>query len=189
MLSKWQQCVVEKQGLYILQPRGKLQKRATFVQTDGWTDGRTNKGFFTKIVGRDREPTVLQQVLQSIPLVKSPLFSTSKTSQDATTSCKADAREAITSSCDKMSRDAVRDRTVEQYDYRRTMALRTMALRTTWCKGSFKKRRPAGSMPYRPTGSFNDDARCLKTRILREWRERKNDEHVPCLKCIKTRWH
>ena len=125
-----------------LQPRGKLQKRATFVQTDGWTDGRTNKGFFTKIVGRDREPTVLQQVLQSIPLVKSPLFSTSKTSQDATTSCKADAREAITSSCDKMSRDAVRDRTVEQYDYRRTMALRTMALRTTWCKGSFKKRRP-----------------------------------------------
>ena len=143
VLSKWQQCVVEKQGLYILQPRGKLQKRATFVQTDGWTDGRTNKGFFTKSVGRDREPTVLQQVLQSIPLVKSPLFPTSKTSQDATTSCKADAREAITSSCDKMSRDAVRDRTVEQYDYRRTMALRTMALRTTWCKGSFKKRRPA----------------------------------------------
>jgi hypothetical protein len=70
---------------------------------------------------------VLQQVLQSIPLVKSPLFPTSKTSQDATTSCKADAREAITSSssCDKMSRDAVRDRAVEQYDYRRTMALRT----------------------------------------------------------------
>ena len=127
--------------LYILQLRGKLQKRATFVQTDGWTDGRTNKGFFTKIVGRDREPTVLQQVLQSIPLVKSPLFSTSKTSQDATTSCKADAREAITSSCDKMSRDAVRDRTVEQYDYRRTMALRTNT-QTTWCKGSFKKRRP-----------------------------------------------
>ena len=84
---------------------------------------------------------MLQQVLQSIPLVKSPLFPTSKTSQDATTSCKADAREAITSSCDKMSRDAVRDRTVEQYDYRRTMALRTNT-QTTWCKGGFKNGGP-----------------------------------------------
>ena len=111
---------------YIYCSSGENCKSEQFLCTDGWTDGRTNKWFFTKSVGRDREPTVLQQVLQSIPLVKSPLFSTSKTSQDATTSCKADAREAITSSCDKMSRDAVRDRTVEQYDYRRTMAIRAI---------------------------------------------------------------
>ena len=120
------------------------------VQTDGWTDGRTNKGFFTKSVGRDREPTVLQQVLQSIPLVKSPLFSTSKTSQDATTSCKADAREAITSSCDKMSRDAVRDRTVEQYDYRRTMALRTNTQTRHGVRAASKTE--ARRMAFSPTG-------------------------------------
>ena len=118
---------------------------------DGRTDERT-KGFSRKAlveIGSQlccssfcRCPQTTSSVYTVGPLVKRPLFPTSKTSQDATTSCKADAREAITSSCDKMSRDAVRDRTVEQYDYRRTMALRTMALRTTWCKGSFKKRRP-----------------------------------------------
>jgi hypothetical protein len=44
-------------------------------------------------------------------------------------------------SCDKMSRDAVRDRTVGQYDHRRTMALRANT-QTTWCKGSFKNGGP-----------------------------------------------
>jgi hypothetical protein len=121
--SKDWQCVVEKQGLYTAAPR-KIAKASNFC-VDRWMDGRTNEGVFTKSVGRKREPTVLllQQLL--------PLPATHKLRRYRWRRGRSSARPrpakmpqqaarqmhihgAIASSCDIMSRDAVRDRTVEQ---------------------------------------------------------------------------
>jgi hypothetical protein len=47
--------VVEKQGLYIYTAAPRQIAKASNFCVDGWMDGRTNEGFFTKSVGREKE--------------------------------------------------------------------------------------------------------------------------------------
>jgi hypothetical protein len=145
--AHWQ-CVVEKQGLYLLQLRGKLQKRAISVQTDGWTDERT------KVFSRKALVEIGSQLCCSrscrCPQTTSSVDTIGEEPalphvQDQPR-CHNKLQGRCTWSnylflCDKMSRDAVRDRTVEQYDYRRTAPPDEHPDDMVY-KGSYKKRRP-----------------------------------------------